>query len=190
MTGTFQFQGRTLARVETGSCTECPFRHAPASTCVDVNDAAKAVGIPHCWSGSGGQQARFGLTEQPALLTEDPDHGDPAVPDALAYKPSHGGYPEGERMPLASDSHARAADPQTSHDAAAKVGGGKLVDLILVALTNNPQGLVGKDIAIAVGRPLNSITPRFAPMRRAGYIHAAGKSEKQIVWKIGNGVAA
>lgn len=43
----------------------------------------------------------------PVQLTEDPDHGDPAVPDALAHKPVHGGYPEGPRMPLASDTAPR-----------------------------------------------------------------------------------
>lgn len=105
---------------------------------------------------------------------------------ATAYKPTHGGYPDAQPL-------ARNTDPQTSHDAAATVGGGKLVDLILRELSwpaAELAGMTGKELANRTGRSLNSITPRLAPLRRAGLIHPAGKRDKQIVWKLGNGVQA
>ena len=41
----------------------------------------------------------------------------------------------------------------------------------------------GKAIAAVSGQPLNSITPRFSPLRRKGLIKDSGvRRDKQIVW--------
>jgi hypothetical protein len=224
-----RIEDRSFVAVEQSklSCRGCAGDELGAS-----NDAAReerrklCYSLPRCASNEGLSEGMRGVifkevdadavpgpmtTAQPegaVLYTEDPDHGDPAVPDALAYKPAHGGHPA-TSMPLANAGHngrsghapalARTTDPQTSHDAAAKVGGGKLQDLILATLQawrdkdlaagEAVSGGTGKELADHTGRPLNSITPRFAALRRMGLIHASGRRDKQIVWKLGNGVA-
>lgn len=102
--------------------------------------------------------------------------------------------PPYEQQAIRADvGQARADDPQTSKEAAEKIGGGKLADLILTVMGQREGneadiGWTGKELASLTGRPLNSITPRFAQLRRAGLIHSAGRRDKQIVWKTGNGV--
>ena len=124
------------------------------------------------------------------------------VSAAGVQRPAHGGYPVGHTgltPQQAGTNHgfARNTDPQTSHDAAKDVaqGGGKLIDRILIVMSGGyyeprEQGWTGKELAADLNAPLNSVTPRFAQLRRQGLIHAAGKRDKQIVWKLGNGVAA
>jgi hypothetical protein len=179
--------GRTIKLVNLGvtSCAGCIGRDQR-----EGGDGS-CFRLPAC--GGGEMVFQYAYTfdapkEEAQLLTEDPDHGE-GPPPAAVYKPAHGGYPDVAK--------ARASDPETSHDAAASVGGGKLMDLILQEMQasaerfgGNCPGFTGKEIANYVQRPLNSITPRLAPLRRKGLIHAAGKRDKQIVWKLGNGVAA
>jgi hypothetical protein len=115
----------------------------------------------------------------------------------VVHKPVHGGFPE---LPAFVAGLARTSDPVTSKEAAATVSGGKLCDQILVALEANASvaadmavpdaGYTGKELAQLTGIPLNSVTPRFAQLRRKGLIHAIGKRDKQLVWRVGNGVAA
>lgn len=116
-----------------------------------------------------------------------------AASEARSYKPAHGG------LPSAWPGLARSTDPTTSQEAAATVSGGKLCDQILVALRAKSSlaadlfikdlGYTGKELAALTGIGLNSVTPRFAGLRRKGLIHAAGRRDKQLVWRIGNGVA-
>jgi len=93
---------------------------------------------------------------------------------------------------------ARASDPQTSQDAAARASrqAGKIADLIIQHLDGlekvrgvPTQGLTGHQLAERTGIPLNSITPRFAQLRRKGLIYAAGGTGRETRWKIGNGIA-
>lgn len=45
------------------------------------------------------------------------------------------------------------------------------------------EGMTGKELALFTNLPLNSITPRFAPLRRKGLIKDSGeRRDKQIVW--------
>lgn len=81
---------------------------------------------------------------------------------------------------------ARHNDPATSKAAANGVKAGKLKDLVLGALALRP--MTGKEIALHTGRALNSITPRFAPLHRAGLIHVYAGRGGETVWKLGNGV--
>ena len=45
------------------------------------------------------------------------------------------------------------------------------------------EGMTGKELALFTDLPLNSLTPRFAPLRRKGLIKDSGlRRDKQIVW--------
>lgn len=85
---------------------------------------------------------------------------------------------------------ARTSDPATSYKAAQGMGrkAGRIRDLILVELRH--RSLTGSQLAVLTGVALNSITPRFAGLCRAGLIHAADGSGRETVWAIGNGVSA
>lgn len=85
---------------------------------------------------------------------------------------------------------ARDSDPQTSKDAAQAVArkAGKIAHVLLQTLGHHGS-LTGKELAALTGIPLNSITPRFAQLRRAGLIHAVGGTKGETIWSLGNGVA-
>lgn len=77
------------------------------------------------------------------------------------------------------DVPARSTDPATS-----KVWKdlSKYERVVVQQLTWH-GGMTGKEIASAGNVPLNCITPRFAPLRRAGLIEASGlRRDKQTVW--------
>lgn len=86
---------------------------------------------------------------------------------------------------------ARASDPQTSQDAAVRVSRmvGRIADAVMITL--HARGpMTGSELAEFTGIPLNSITPRFAQLRRRGLIHAAGGTGRETKWAIGNGIEA
>lgn len=80
---------------------------------------------------------------------------------------------------------ARATDPATSKG---KRKVNKYAECVLFLLGRNPEGLTGHEMSKLSGFPLNCITPRFAPLRRAAKIRAkldanqVVKRDKQIVW--------
>ena len=86
---------------------------------------------------------------------------------------------------------ARRSDPETSHVAAEGMArkAGRIRDLILIELRDNGP-MNGSELSLRTGVALNSVTPRFASLRRAGLIHAAGGRGRETVWAIGNGVSA
>ena len=86
---------------------------------------------------------------------------------------------------------ARRSDPETSHVAAEGMArkAGRIRDLILIELRDNGP-MNGSELSLRTGVALNSVTPRFASLRRAGLIHAAGGRGRETVWAIGNGVEA
>ena len=124
--------------------------------------------------------------------------------EARSYKPVHGGWPKygsiSDRAERYFDANARSTDPATSKVAASAVSGGKLCDQIIGALQAKASlcadmfkaedGCTGKELATVTGIALNSVTPRFAQLRRAGLIHAKGSRDGQTVWKLGNGMTA
>jgi hypothetical protein len=79
--------------------------------------------------------------------------------------------------------NARRNDPATSKAAAAKAPrvslGQKVLDLLG---TYAPAGLTGEEISTRLNARLNSVTPRFAELRRHGLIEENGKRSGQIVW--------
>lgn len=73
---------------------------------------------------------------------------------------------------------ARSNDPATSKG---KCKVNKYEQAVLDVLAGAHH--TGKEIAAVSGQPLNSITPRFAPLRRKGLIKDSGvRRDKQIVW--------
>lgn len=85
---------------------------------------------------------------------------------------------------------ARNTDPATSHTAAMGMArkAGHIRDLILIELRDN-GAMTGTELSTRTGVALNSVTPRFAQLRRAGLIHAAGGAKRETIWAIGDGVA-
>lgn len=91
---------------------------APGSGCtgcighsVSEGGDGSCMDLPHC--GLAGPDAGVWQYKEPrpgTLLTEDPDHGDPEVmlPADNRSRPTHGGYPEGPAMPLASEGARQA----------------------------------------------------------------------------------
>ena len=77
---------------------------------------------------------------------------------------------------------ARRNDPPTSN-AAAKVPRVTLAQRVLDLLTRYPAGLTGEEIATRLSARLNSVTPRFAQLRRLGLVEDSGHLRSgQIVW--------
>lgn len=75
---------------------------------------------------------------------------------------------------------ARTLDPATNKG---KRKASRYAEAVVFLLGMNPNGLTGKQMAELSGFPLNCITPRFAPLRRAGKIKDSGeKRDKQTVW--------
>jgi hypothetical protein len=76
----------------------------------------------------------------------------------------------------------RRNDPDTSKVAARKCRG-SLRQRIRDAMTDVPLSWTGKEMAAALDCPLNSVTPRFAELRRAGVIEDSGvRRYGQIAW--------
>lgn len=87
--------------------------------------------------------------------------------------------------------NARNTDPRTSHDAAhyaarkSKSIRHRMAALIQDAYVAGQAtaGWTGKELAELTGAALNSVTPRLAELRRAGFIKDSGhRSDGQIVW--------
>lgn len=77
---------------------------------------------------------------------------------------------------------ARRNDPPTSK-VAARVPGVTLAQKVLDLLTRYTAGLTGEEIATHLNARLNSMTPRFAQLRRLGLIEDSGHLRSgQIVW--------
>lgn len=78
---------------------------------------------------------------------------------------------------------ARTNDPGTSQAAARKPRVG--LRQRLLELFQKGEKHTGHSAAAAVAAPLNSVTPRFAELRRNGYIRDSGqRSNGQIVWEL------
>ncbi len=77
---------------------------------------------------------------------------------------------------------ARRNDPPTSK-VAARVPGATLAQKVLDLLTWCPAGMTGEEIATRLSARLNSVTPRFAQLRRLGLVEDSGhRRSGQIVW--------
>lgn len=80
----------------------------------------------------------------------------------------------------------RKNDPDTSKAAARKPRIGlrqQVYNLLRGGHYERPKGWTGKEASVALSCPLNSVTPRFAELRRAGWIKDSGvRRDGQIAW--------
>lgn len=77
----------------------------------------------------------------------------------------------------------RNTDPDTSK-LAAKVKRTPLRERLYDLIASSPWGVVGTGAATLLNAPLNSITPRFAELRKAGRIKDSGsRTNGQIIWE-------
>ncbi len=70
---------------------------------------------------------------------------------------------------------ARNDDPDTSHEAAASINTTRIERIVLEAFWKSPGGLIAEEVALLTRLPLNTVTPRIAPLVRKGYIIPIGK---------------
>jgi len=89
-----------------------------------------------------------------------------------------------------TEAHARNTDPGTSHAAAASVRATDLESRVLEAIRYcEPGGATSSELESLTKLTNQSLTPRFAPMRRKGLIYDSGEKRKgesgrmQIVWR-------
>lgn len=73
----------------------------------------------------------------------------------------------------------RTTDPDTSHAAAVSVDTSKLEALVYDVIAKHPQGCIADDVErqLAYLRS-HSITPRFAPLIRKGFIYDTGERRR------------
>jgi predicted ArsR family transcriptional regulator len=93
-------------------------------------------------------------------------------------------------LTLVEPPRARRRDPDTSKDAAGKVGTEKLQKVILYYLLQlGATGATCGEIALNVGLPRDSLSPRMRTLEKAGLIVATEErrilsgGRPQIVWK-------
>ena len=76
---------------------------------------------------------------------------------------------------------ARRADPDTSRAAAARIDGTTLCDRVLAELSRGDA--TTHELAARMGLSLVTVSPRLAPLRRAGLVVEAGKRDGRTVWR-------
>lgn len=85
---------------------------------------------------------------------------------------------------------ARSTDPDTSHESAASVDANRLEMIVLEEFKGAKKGLTAEELSRRLpGLPLNSITPRIAPLVRKGYLIptgrrkvSSGRSQRVLEW--------
>lgn len=77
---------------------------------------------------------------------------------------------------------ARSSDPETSHEAAAKVDGRTLADSVLKDLQNHGPA-TSHEIAERMGLSLVTVSPRMKPLEDSGRVARDGKRGGRTVWK-------
>lgn len=82
---------------------------------------------------------------------------------------------------------ARSTDPGTSHIAAGECSAGSLEMLVLAALKKGPATM--HDVALSTGVSLVSVSPRFAQLRRKGFLVDSGLRDTtsrmpRTIWRL------
>lgn len=73
----------------------------------------------------------------------------------------------------------RNSDPDTSHEAAEKLTAGKLEALVYEVIARHPNGCTGDEVCRALPmHGVQTISPRYAPLIRKGYIEDTGERRK------------
>ena len=78
---------------------------------------------------------------------------------------------------------ARHGDPQTSHEAAARVDTSKDEAMVVAALMKHGP-MTSKELAVIANRRRENISPRFAPLERGGLIEKDGRRDGCTVWRM------
>ena len=92
--------------------------------------------------------------------------------------------------PPTTEAYARLSDPGTSHAAAASVRPTEMEMAVYMALSKIPAGATASELVERMGMAWNSVSPRFAPLVRKGFIRDSGErrpgpsNRKQIVWQV------
>ena len=99
-----------------------------------------------------------------------------------------------EQLPLYDDDDIgayRYDDPDTSYEAAHSVKATELEAKVRDAIfKQGDYGATGWEVAAVLKMSINTVSPRFAPLRRKGFIYDSGErrpgpsGRNQIVWKI------
>ena len=91
---------------------------------------------------------------------------------------------------LFSPALARRSDPETSHQAAAKVMTEAIAAIILAILRHAKGGLTATEISELTGIERDTVSPRLPELVRAKLIRdsgrkrkPSGRNRKQIVWE-------
>ena len=73
----------------------------------------------------------------------------------------------------------RTTDPDTSMDAAEKVDSTKLEQLVYEAIAKHPNGCTSEEVMVHFpNHGVQTISPRFAPLIRKGFIEDTGERRK------------
>ncbi len=74
---------------------------------------------------------------------------------------------------------ARGTDPDTSHEAAQSMDTNELENLVYQIIAKHPNGCIADDVERELSHlRSNSITPRFAPLIRKGFIVDTGERRR------------
>lgn len=79
---------------------------------------------------------------------------------------------------------ARRLDPETSHQAALDLGDTAPLEEVVLDCLRRHGRCSSHDVARLTGRDLVTISPRFAPLARAGKIIAAGRRGRRQLWQV------
>lgn len=88
---------------------------------------------------------------------------------------------------MSTQALARHTDPETSHIAASACDAGNLQELVLRTLKKGPATM--HDVALATGVSLVSVSPRFAQLRRKGFLVDSGLRDTtsrmpRTIWRL------
>lgn len=93
-----------------------------------------------------------------------------------------------DQLHIFRDAPARNTDPETSHNAASKVDTSKLEGAVHEALAK--RSMTAEEVADYLHLPLQSVSPRFRPLERKGFIRRtklrrlSHSGHPRIVWEL------
>ena len=85
-----------------------------------------------------------------------------------------------EQLDFTDEAYARRTDPDTSHKAAREVKANQYERMVLKALKLGPATI--RDIEFRTGVHYGTISPRFAPLVKRGYIEIIEKRGRRQVY--------
>jgi hypothetical protein len=97
-------------------------------------------------------------------------------------------YTDSGTSPPEDEAYARVSDPATSHAAAASVSTNAYEQTVLDTLRQYPDSTI-LEVQQITGIDMQTISPRFAPLRRKGMIVPTGKKKNvtgkaALTWRV------